>query len=199
MKVLLVNGTHPDTPHISGVRAARFADELAKLGHRCVLICPPPAGRSAVPPAPLAAHDWSRPYISEIAEAPAVARGRLSTGWSMLRHGGLRNTLRRHVVARGREVANAFRPDVGWSTFSALEGVVALRQLAREIGFPWLFDVKDNADLYLPRSVRPLLAWRLRGFAALQANSKLHADAARSWLGQDAEVVYSGVDDCFFA
>jgi glycosyltransferase involved in cell wall biosynthesis len=199
MNILLVNGTHPDAPHISGVRAARFAGELAKLGHRCVLICPPLAGRPVAPPSSLEAHDWSRPYIAEVSETQAVARGRLSTGLSVIRHGGLRHTFRRNVVARGREIAKTFHPDAGWATFGVLEGVVALRQLAREIGFPWLFDVKDNSDLYLPRRARAPLAWRLRGFAALQANSQLHADEARNWLGQNAEIVYSGVDACFFA
>jgi len=65
MDILLINGTHPAAPHISGVRAGRFASELARMGHRCVLICPPMPGMAARDPASIATHDWSRPLIIE--------------------------------------------------------------------------------------------------------------------------------------
>jgi len=198
MDILLVNGTHPATPHISGVRAGRFADELAKLGHRCVLICPAPQGRSPAPRAPLGQHDWSAPYISEVDDpAPAQSAGP-ATLISLIRHGGRRAGFRHAVLAAGRALGTEFRPQVGWGTFGTLEGVVALRTLAREQNFPWIFDDKDNPDIYVPRLARAPLAWRLRGYAALHGNSALHAAAAERWLGGTAEVVYSGVDDCFF-
>jgi glycosyltransferase involved in cell wall biosynthesis len=116
----------------------------------------------------------------------------------LLRYGGRRTSFQRNLVARGRTLAAEFRPQVGWATFGSLEAVTALRTLAREQHFPWIFDDKDNPEIYVPGAVRLPLAWRLRGYAALQANSMLHADAARRWLGDTAEVIYSGVDSCFF-
>lgn len=198
MDILLINGTHPAAPHISGVRAGRFADELARMGHRCVLICPPMPGSVAQTPAPVANHDWSRPLIIEADDPPPADGNALATFANLLRYGGRRTGFQRSVVARGRGLAADFRPQIGWATFGSLEAVTALRTLAREQGFPWIFDDKDNPEIYVPLAARLPLAWRLRGYAALQANSVLHAEAARRWLGDTAEVIYSGVDDCFF-
>lgn len=198
MDILLINGTHPGAPHISGVRAGRFAAELARKGHRCVLICPPAPGASAQLRRPLEAHDWFEPLIVEAQEPLPAGGGALTTFNNLLRHGGRRVGFARDAVAQGRALAQAFRPQVGWATFGSLEAVVALRTLAREQHFPWIFDVKDNPDIYVPRPARHVLAWRLRGFGALQTNSVLHAEAASRWLGRPAEVVYSGVDGCFF-
>jgi hypothetical protein len=198
MDILLINGTHPAAPHISGVRAGRFAAELARMGHRCVLICPPLPGMAAQPSQPVATHDWSRPLIIEADDPPPAGGSALHTFANMLLHGGRRVGFQRNAVARGRALAAEFRPDVGWATFGSLEAVTALRTLARDQQFPWIFDDKDNPDLYVPRPARHLLAWRLRGFGALQANAALHAEAAERWLGRPAEVVYSGVDPCFF-
>ncbi|MGN6819235.1 MAG: glycosyltransferase [Sphingomonas sp.] len=199
MDILLINGTHPAAPHISGVRAGRFASELARMGHRCVLLCPPVPGAAASPPASIADHDWSRPLIVE-AEDPGTAGGgnAVATFADLLRYGGRRAAFQRNVVTAGRALAADFRPQIGWATFGSLEAVTALRTLALALGFPWIFDDKDNPDIYVPRVARLPLAWRLRGYAALQANSVLHGMAARRWLGDTAEVIYSGVDACFF-
>jgi len=199
MDILLINGTHPAAPHISGVRAGRFAAELARMGHRCVLICPPLPGMAAKKPAPIASHDWSQPLIVEADDPPATGGNAIATFANLLRYGGRRTGFQRSIMARGRALAADFRPQIGWATFGSLEAVTALRALAREQHFPWIFDDKDNPEIYVPRLARPLLAWRLRGYAALQANSVLHADAARAWLGDTADVIYSGVDACFFA
>lgn len=198
MDILLINGTHPAAPHISGVRAARFADELSRMGHRCVLICPPLPGMAAKDPAPIASHDWSRPLIVEADDPPPAGGKAIATFVNLLRYGGRRTGFQRSVVARGRALAADFRPQIGWATFGSLEAVTALRTLAHEQHFPWIFDDKDNPDIYVPRAARLPLAWRLRGYAALHANSVLHADAARRWLGNPAEVIYSGVDSAFF-
>jgi glycosyltransferase involved in cell wall biosynthesis len=198
MDILLINGTHPAAPHISGVRAGRFAAELARMGHRCVLICPPMPGIAAKDPAPIARHDWSQALVIEADDPPPAGGNAIATFANLLRYGGRRTGFQRQVVARGRALAADFRPQVGWATFGSLEAVTALRALAREQHFPWIFDDKDNPEIYVPCPARLPLAWRLRGYAALQANSVLHANAAQAWLGGTAEVIYSGVDPCFF-
>ncbi|HEX4695917.1 hypothetical protein [Sphingomonas sp.] len=201
MNILLVSGTHPRTPHISGVRAGRFAEELARLGHRCVLLCPTVPGEAEQIDS-IADHDWSMPYIAAVTDpAPPVTAGafaRLGTAIRLLRHGGNRVGLYRAMLTRWRHLAPGFPVDAVWTTFGSLESVFVARRIARGASAPWLLDVKDNPDIYVPRLLRRALAWRLRGFGALQSNAELHADAATRWLGQPAELVYSGVDSCFF-
>lgn len=199
LRLLLISGTHPDAAHISGVRAARFAAELARAGHRCVLLCPPLSDEAPTGFAPLA-HDWSTPYVvaAALPKAPARRLGQLGTMANMVRFGGNRTDVARGLYTAGNALVKTFRPQALWCTFGNLETVVATRALGRRHDIPWLFDVKDNADLYLPRLLRPVLARRLSGWAALQSNSQLHADAAERWLGARPEVVYSGVDSVFF-
>jgi len=199
LRLLLISGTHPDAAHISGVRAARFAAELARAGHQCVLLCPPLPG--AAPTGALGlSRDWSTPLVvaAALPDAPPRRFGSLGTMANLLRFGGNRTDLARGLRTAGDSLIKAFGPQAMWCTFGNLETVVATRALGRHHGIPWLFDVKDNADLYLPRSLRPILARRLHGWSALQANSRLHADAAERWLGARPEIVYSGVDSVFF-
>ncbi|HWU72478.1 MAG TPA: hypothetical protein VN137_03280, partial [Sphingomonas sp.] len=90
MDILLINGTHPAAPHISGIRASRFAVELARMGHRCVLICPPLPGMAAKEPPPIASHDWSRPLIVEADDPPPSGGNAIATFANLLRYGGRR-------------------------------------------------------------------------------------------------------------
>ena len=199
MRLLLISGTHPDAAHISGVRAARIAAELARAGHHCVLLCPSLPGAAPTDAVNLS-RDWSTPLVVAAALPEASARrfGSLGTMANILRYGGNRTDLTRGLRTAGDALVEAFRPQAMWCTFGNLETVVATRALGRRHDIPWLFDIKDNADLYLPRLLRPLLARHLRGWAALQANSRLHAAAAERWLGVRPEIVYSGVDSVFF-
>lgn len=199
MRLLLISGTHPDAAHISGVRAARIAAELARAGHHCVLLCPSLPGEAPTGSVNLS-RDWSTPLVvaATLPGAPERRFGSLGTMANILRFGGNRTDLAKGLRAAADAVIETFRPQAMWCTFGSLETVVATRALGRRHRIPWLFDVKDNADLYLPRLLRPILARRLHGWSALQANSRLHADAAERWLGAQPEIVYSGVDSVFF-
>jgi len=202
MNILFLSGTHPATPHISGIRAARFAAELAQRGHRCVLLCPALADAAGEAPFEARArdHDWRRPLIVTVAEetlAPAP-RSSLATAGKLLFYGGKRISLARAMRAKADTLSPAFQPEMLWATFGSLETVFVARHLARAQGMPWVFDVKDNVENYIPRQLHGLLARRVRGFGVLTSNADLHAHAAGRWLGTPAETIYSGVDECFF-
>ena len=205
MNILFVSGTHPATPHISGVRAARFAEGLAQRGHRCVLLCPALPGQDADPDFAMRAEaqDWRFPLIVTVVEeisapAPRSALGALATAGKLLLYGGKRISLARALAAKGRALSKTFQPEILWATFGSLETVFVARRLAQECGVRWIFDVKDNVENYIPRRLHQLLAWRVGGFGALTSNADLHARAANRWLGTPSETIYSGVDDCFF-
>lgn len=203
MNILLLNPTHPATPHISGVRAWRFAQELARLGHRAVLLTgDPPDG--AAPTGPWASHDWSGPWIACCGPlvpdgpgaGPAIVR-RAATAARVLRHGGRNGAWAEAAVRAAFRLRPSFDPDVIWCTVGRLEAAIATRRIATRMRRPWVLDVKDYWESVVPAGLRRLVSWRLRGCAAVTANARLTADLATRWLAMDATVIYSGVDDEF--
>jgi glycosyltransferase involved in cell wall biosynthesis len=79
-----------------------------------------------------------------------------------------------------------------------LESAFAAKRIAAAAGCPWVLDVKDNWELYVPRGLRRVMAWRISGWAAVTANSELTAGMAAKWHAAKASIIYSGVDPDFF-
>lgn len=206
MNLLLVNPVHPSTPHISGVRAWRFACELAGMGHRVVLLTATRPGTDQGPPQSVAAtHDWREPLVL----APAAFAGtaptwrlavlrKVRTFWQMLRHGGYHVAWSNAAVAATEQLAPVFRPQVMWATVGKMESAFVARRLSRSLGVPWVLDLKDNWELYVPVPLRGAMARRLSGWCAVTANAGSTGADARRWHRAEPQVVYSGVDDAFF-
>ena len=179
MNVLMVNPVHPSTPHISAVRAWRFAEELAHRGHRVILLTAHRADGDPTQSPTVATHDWHEPLVMSFAGINRKAPGfslprplrRAATAVRMLRDGGRNGAWVRASVAGITPSLAAFKPDVVWCTFGAMEGVIAAKQIANVVGCPWVLDVKDNWELYVPRGMRRLMAWRVKGWSALTANA----------------------------
>ncbi len=54
-------------------------------------------------------------------------------------------------------------------------------------------DVKDNWDLYVPRGLRRLTAYRFRNSAGFTSNARLHANLAARWHRQPHAIIYSSI------
>ena len=208
MNILLINPVHPATPHVSAVRAWRFAKGLASLGHRALLLTASRQGQPTPGIDALANHDWQQPFILAVAnineEAGLGARlpkllHKARTAWRMLKHGGKLAGWTVSALRATHGLSERFAPDVVWCTFGLMEAVIVAKRIASGAGCPWVLDIKDNWELYVPRGLRRLMAWRTRGWAALTANARFAAEKARLWQGSEATVVYSGVDESFFA
>ena len=206
MNILMINPVHPRTPHISAVRAWRFAQELASLEHRVVLLTAPLAGEPPVEIEDINRHVWNTAFVLPCASGTTDASkrggarvfGKLATAVRMLWEGGaLGGWVRRSVLVAGL-LGEMFEPDVVWCTFGKMEAVFAARRIATLAGRPWVLDVKDNWELYVPRGLRRLMVWRTRGWAAVTANAQFTAVKARQWQRTEPTVVYSGVDDAFY-
>lgn len=201
----MINPVHPETAHISAVRAWRFSQGLASLGNRVVLLTgPSPDG--STPSAEFDAHDWSEPLVLSCATNARSAgiaplRGplrKLGTAWNMFRGGGMQGDWVRCAVNAVALRADSFAPDLVWCTFGKMEAVFAAKRIAERAACPWVLDIKDNWELYVPRGMRRLMAWRTRGWSAVTANAGFTAEKARKWQRAQAKVVYSGVDDAFY-
>ncbi len=205
MNLLLVNPVHPSTPHVSAVRAWRFACSLADMGHRVVLLTAAGMDMPAVAPATLVGHDWRRPAVIApaaltMARAPAGRNRmlqRLRTGVALLRRGGYQSAWIDAALHSGQRLAAEFRPDAIWATFGKMEAVFVARRLSRDLGVPWILDLKDNWELFVPKLLRRIMAWRVRGWQALSANSEQTAELAARWHGAPARVIYSGIEEAF--
>ena len=209
MDILMVNPVHPATPHISAARAWRFAQELSALGHRVVLLTRPLQPDGATPMPELATHDWAGPFVLECAGVTATSstrvggrlRSKLRTAVGLLRHGGSDGQWHDEALRRILDLVatGTFRPDVAWATFGKGEALFVARKAAQGIGCPWVMDIKDNWELYVPTGLRRLLAWRVRGWSKATANAQLTAACVSTWHGATAQIVYSGVDHAFLA
>ncbi|MBA2238502.1 MAG: glycosyltransferase [Lysobacter sp.] len=205
MNLLLVNPVHPSTPHISGVRAWRFACELAGMGHRVMLLTAIAPGSDRAPPPAPDLHDWREPLIVAPAEFGGLASAsrfgalrKIRTLWQMLRHGGYHAAWANAAVTAGKQLAPVFPPHVVWTTVGKMESAFVARRLSRSLGIPWVLDLKDNWELYVPPPLRAVMAWRVSGWSAVTANAGSTARDARRWHHADPRIVYSGVDDAFF-
>lgn len=206
MNILMLNPVHPTTAHISAVRAWRFAQELATLGHRVVLLAATASHGETSHGVP-ADHDWRQPLVLPCAAAtPSDTSSRLPvplrrarTALRMLIRGGEASTWVNAAVATGCGLPRQCTPDVVWCTFGRMESVFAARRIARRLRRPWVLDVKDNWELYVPHGLRRLMVWRTRGFATATANARLTRHMTHKWQGAEASLIYSGVENCFLA
>lgn len=216
MRLVFVNYCHPHTPHVCGVRVARFADAMAMRGHRVVLITRELDGHPTAPPPPalgdaLGAHDWSRPFHLAIppARGPlfrAIQDGRLPGGIrqasiaaAYVLTGGLHGDWRRAVAAYGPGLAEGFRPDLAWGSFGNTDTWAIARDMAAAAKAPWVMDIKDHWSTFIPAPLRRPVARHFRSAAAMTALSGAHVDEATGYFSQAKAVVFSGVPDEFLA
>lgn len=208
MNLFLVNPVHPSTPHISAVRAWRFALALSRMGHRVVLLTAPPAGAAPAPIQSTEGHDWREPLVIAAASFesgpsgsryPALVR-RVQTAVKLVLDGGYGSRWAEATVAAALALGDGFRPDAIWTTYGKMEAVFVAKRLSRLLGVPWVLDIKDNWELFVPSLLRTAMARRIRGWGAITANGAFTRDQAIRWHGgRPARIVYSGVDEAFFA
>lgn len=206
MDILLVNPAHPRIAHVSAVRAWQFACELARRGHRVVLLSAAGESTECERGEHLQAHDWSRPYVltPEVWEqfpadhAGSAALRKASTALRLVMSGGHQHRWVAGAVAAMVALRDRFCPEAIWATYGKMEAAIAAKRIARALGKPWVLDLKDSWELFVPGVLRRIMAWRIRGWTAMTANSEFNRELARVWHGADATVVYSGIDAAFF-
>lgn len=216
MRAIFVNHAHPEVRHVSGTRLASFAAALAHRGHEIVLVTSTLSANNPVKTpeqvsSEIASWSWERPYhlacsslpnwaLNAIRQSgqPALIR-RAMTLTQMLVHGGVFHDWVEGTAPYWRVLTDRFRPEVVWGTFGNTSNLVLAQSLARRARVPWVMDIKDNWEAFLPSSLRAIIAWRFQDAAALTANSKYHAIIAGKWFPHSAEIIYSGIPAELFA
>lgn len=215
--MVFVNYAHPEVRHVSSMRLFFFAKAMAARGHQVVLLTgKPPAGKTVTPSATdvagaLSRHDWAVPLVLSVAGfregSPKSIPGlplhallrKARTAWALVVGDGVYAQWVENAGPVIGALAESFRPDLVWATFGNTSNLVLGQSVARRAHCPWMADVKDNWNEFVPRGLRKAVASRFRDVTALTTNSRLHSDTARVCFGpKPLQVLYSGVADEFY-
>jgi glycosyltransferase involved in cell wall biosynthesis len=85
-----------------------------------------------------------------------------------------------------------------WGTFGNADTWRVVQGIARLAECPWVGDIKDGWEQFIPRPLRGTMARRFNNAAGYTANSRFFGAQIEKWFGQRAEVLYSGVANEFF-
>ena len=212
MRAVFINHCPPNMPHICAVRMREFALALATLGHQVILLTETfgdnPANVSPKNlPNVLDQHDWTQPYYLSIKPVPDQTLSRL--------HGGkLGKISRKSIIAfryvfknglyedwqRGAEpylepLSEAFAPEIIWASFGNTGVWNIAQRLSKRTECPWVADIKDNWQNFIPFGLRKLVASRFKSAAHMTSFSESHLAEANQWFEQNKTVIYSGFDD----
>jgi hypothetical protein len=210
MRIVFVNHLHPACGLVGGLRLWRFAEELAKRGHRIVFITESVGGADVLQAADLPqlfdSHDWRLPLLvpCRASSKRAAARpgqgkaarvlGKIATALTILFRGGVFWRWRREAQQYFKAIAAGFRPELTYATFGNLDALNIARALARQCRIPWIMDVKDPITQFVPRAFWPLFRFRYADAAATTFNAEFQRQANSAVLRGAALVVYSGAD-----
>ena len=211
MRIAIVNACSPEMPHVCAVRARTFAAALCRMGEAVLLVTPPPYETGpGTPPEDISRiltdHSTGAPRHIALphrtgSALPAVRSGSLPPFRRRLRIAA-EFTIRGHVygdwISGGhdtlQQIASEYRPDIVWAIFGNMGCWAMGRALAKQSGCPWIGDVKDSWESFVPAGFRQLTAWRFSDAAALTALSIEHAKQTRHFSQGDLTVIRSGIE-----
>ena len=213
MRIVLVNHCHPDTPHVCATRMREFARALAMRGHKVALLTEPLRGSENVPPSPAdigqMLNAGAEPSPMIVATPPrrrrvldTLRRGLWPWGirqaliaYYYLRYGGLHSDWRAGARPYAGMLARDFKPDIVWASFGNTDCWQIAQDIARASRCPWIGDIKDSWDHFIPAPLRDILAKRYRDAAAWTALSRIYVGETSRWFGNRTQVIYSGFDE----
>ena len=210
LRLVFVNHCHPEMAHVCALRARSFAEAMARRGHRVVLLSETLSPDDDATTAGafgrnLSAHDWTVPYrlACPPRRAPLLRRARI---------GRLPWPCNKAVLAAAYAIDGGpfadwvdgarpycealvenFRPQAVWGIFGNTGAWLIAREIAKRSAAPWVMDLKDGWDHFVPVGMRGLTARRFACAAAATALSEAHAAELGARFAIAAEVVYSGI------
>ena len=188
-----------------------FATALSKRGHEIILFTETLDSSLTSEPvqktgARLKKHSFDKPLY--IAAAPVgfpllkfLRHGRLPWGlrqliifWYFWRHQGVFTDWRKSSQPYLKLIADEFRPDIIWSTFGGSDCWNIARDLSGMAGCPWVADIKDNWDIFIPGPFKLPLAQIYTDAVALTTFSDFHRTRSTPFFTMEKFTLYSGLD-----
>lgn len=212
MRAVFVNHCHPEMPHVCALRQRKFAEAMAVCGHKIVLLTESlPGQTSDKPPSDLNhqldAHDWAKPYILPITPEQDSVLTKLRNGafpagvrqavilLCYLFSSGLYGDWRKASRPYLSPLVRTFKPEVVWASFGNTGVWNIAQDVADEADCPWVADIKDNWQNFIPMGLRRLMAARYKNAVHMTTFSEGQSAEADLWFHQQKSVVYSGFDN----
>lgn len=208
MRLLFVNHLHPNSGLVGALRMQRFAEEMAKRGHRVLLLCACHKGTPDTPASScsrIASHDWAQPLVLAVRDdsftklqLPLTTEPRpfhrAQTAAKLILGGGPFWRWQRAARAFRKPIRECFAPELAYATFGNLDALAIARDYARADRIPWVMDIKDPASAFLPKLLADWLMRRYRDASAVTLNSEFQRDHNGCWANSTSSVIYSGVE-----
>ena len=212
MRAVFINHCHPDMPHICALRMRKFAHAFATMGHQVVLLTESLGDKPGSVSAENVSeefdqHDWSKPYYLSIKPIPDQTLANIRVGklgwinrkaviaWRYVFENGLYGDWRNGAAPYLEPLSNTFQPDIIWASFGNTSVWNIAQDLSKRAGCPWVADIKDNWQNFIPIGLRKLIASRFKSAAHMTSFSESHLAEANQWFMQNKTAIYSGFDD----
>ena len=209
MRALFINHCHPETPHVCALRMKSFAQAMADKGHQILLLTEALDNEEAEESHELISqslinHNWSRPFILSVTPVfdrliTKLRQRKLIFGirqlfifLSYLNNSGVFSDWSKGAFKYEALLKDCFRPDIIWATFGNSDCWKIAQYMSCQMGIPWVADVKDNWEVFIPKGMSTIIANRFNDMAALTAFSLSHKDQVKHIFNRNAEVIYSG-------
>jgi hypothetical protein len=212
MRAVFINHCPPNMRHVCAVRMREFACAFALRGHQVILFTESLGDNfsNVSPenlPTALSQHDWKQPYYLSIKPIPDRMLSRLrdgELGWvlrkaiitlSYVFKNGLYEDWQRGAEPYLIPLSDAFVPEIIWASFGNTGVWNIAQRLSKYTGCPWVADIKDNWQNFIPFGLRKLVASRFKNAGHMTSFSKSHMVESNLWFQQNKTPIYSGFDN----
>jgi glycosyltransferase involved in cell wall biosynthesis len=210
MRIAIINACHPDRQHVCAFRGTTFAEILTGSGNQVLLLTPPltETGKGISETdlkEKLRSHDWSiycqvSGGFADKSNLPSVRNGRVPTPirQGIIAHNYLvRGNVYHDWIAPSSSllpvIVDDFRPDIVWAIFGNTSCWKMGQAIARMANCPWVADIKDNWQAFVPKGLRKITARKFRDAAAYTVLSQSHAETFPLSSPVDIKTVYNGI------
>ena len=188
-----------------------FATALSERGHKIILFTETLDSSPISEPLEKTCVRLQQQSFDEpvhIAAAPAgfpllrlLRQGRLPWGlrqliifWYFWRHQGVFTDWRKSSQPYLKLIADEFKPDIIWSTFGGSDCWNIAKDLSVMADCPWVADIKDIWDVFIPSPFVHTLARFYEDAAALTTFSDFHRTKSSPFFPMKKFILYSGLD-----
>lgn len=216
MRIAIINACHPDRKHVCAFRGTTFAEILTEDGNQVLLLTPPlrETGKGINETdlkEKLRRHDWSNYCqvtggFTDKSILPLVRNGNVPTPirQSIIAYNYLtRENIYYDWVAPSSSllpvIADVFKPDIVWAIFGNTSCWKMGQALANAVGCPWVADIKDNWQAFVPKGLRKITARKFQDAAAYTVLSQAHGDAFALTPPKGFKTVYNGISPTLMA